>query len=103
MRGACILYGDNASNTSNEVVQARLTQYIDKDPGKFLKIWVDNKLRDTQVLINKALNKGVITRKGKRFLYNTEELGFSLDDATAFLERGENTQMKLGIQKQVEG
>lgn len=103
MRGALVLYGNNPSDTSNEVVQARLFEMIDKDPVKFRKIWVDNKHRDTQVLINKALNKGVITRRGKRFLYNTEELGFSIEDATAFLEKQENTQMKLGIQKQVEG
>ena len=64
MRKVLRLYGHNADKMSNEVVEQRLFEIVQGDPGSFLRRWVKNENRDTEALISRAISKNII-RKNK--------------------------------------
>lgn len=101
-RDCLMLYGQNYLTGSNEIVEARLFELMDESPTKFVRLWVDDKLKHTKVLIQKAVSKGVISRKGKSFFYGSIPLGSTVDEAAVELDKGENAQLKAGVKKGLE-
>lgn len=96
MRDALRLYGIN-SEDSNEVVEAKLNELIEADPKKFGDLWIHNKERKIQVLIEKAIGKNIIRRQKNRYSYGTTELGLGIESAIAFLNDVKNQDIKLAI------
>lgn len=97
MRKCLRLYGRKTTNITNEVIESNLSQDIEKDPDKFLNIWVNNKNRQTQFLIEEAISKNVIRRNKNIYYYGTDIIGHGMDDVIITLDDKKNQEMKMAI------
>ena len=61
MRKCLRLFGVKADRMSNELVESTLFGLVDKNPKKFFDVWVNNKSKETEFLLESAIAKGVIT------------------------------------------
>lgn len=102
IRKALRLYGVRAENTSSEQAENKLFEFVEDDPQKFLDIWVNNKDKETQFLVEEAIANNVIRRNKNAYMYGTEVIGRSLDDTIAFLNDKENQEIKRVIQNEIE-
>ena len=91
------LYGYKSEGVGIEQAEAKLYDLVEADPQKFLDVWVDNKNRETQFLIEAAISKNIIRKNKNAYMYGTEIIGHSLEDTIAFLEDKKNQDLKLVI------
>lgn len=103
MRKALRMYGINASNSDNEVVESSLFALVEDNPQKFLTVWVDNINRDTQYLIEEALSKNVLRKNKTTYYYGTDIIGHVIEEAIEYLNNPKNNDVKLAILAQLEG
>src|SRR4030042_1685358 len=101
MRKALRLYGTRADNLSSELVESRLFDLVDRDPAKFIEIWVDNSNRETDYLIQEAIAKNVIRKNKSEYKYGTDIIGHTLSDAILYLDSPENRDLKAIIINEV--
>lgn len=96
-----------SDTTKIEFLQAKMNEYIQADAKKFLKIIKDEYL-PTKVLIRRAINAGVITRRGN-FLYlrsdgkplcNDNE-DPTLEVAAKYLNQPKHQSIKLAIEAEL--
>jgi hypothetical protein len=97
IRKALRLYGDNATNVSDAVAEDRLYARVEQNPENFFRIWIDNKNRATEYLIKEAVSKSVIRKQKNSFYFGTTLLGVTLEDAIAFIDNKENSDIKAAI------
>lgn len=91
------LYGHRSDNLTSELVEQKLFDIVEKDPEKFLEIWVNNKRRETQYLIQEAIGKNVLRRNKSEYKYGTDTIGYTLEDAIDFLDAAEHRDIKAII------
>jgi len=96
------LYGYKSDTVSIGQAEAKLFDLVETDPEKFLTIWVDNKYRETQFMIEAAIAKNIIRKNKSAYMYGTEIIGHSLDDTIIFLEDKKNQDLKLVISNEIE-
>lgn len=102
MRKCLRLYGTKTYNISNELVESSLFDLIEQDPDKYFLIWVNNKVRDLQYIIEAAISKNVIRKSKNIYYYGTDIIGRSLEDAIASLNDKKNQDIKLTILQEIE-
>ena len=102
MRKCLRLYGHKTDNISNELVESSLFDLIENNPDKFFLIWVNNKVRDTQYIIEAAISKNVIRKSKNIYYYGTDIIGRSLEDAIASLNDKKNQDIKMTILQEIE-
>lgn len=101
MRKCLRLYGFRADTMSNELVEAKLTENIDKDPAKFIRIWVENPNKEMNFLIEEALSKNIIRKNRATYYFGTDVIGNGLEDVIAFLNDKKNQDIKLAITSEI--
>jgi hypothetical protein len=99
-RRALRLYGFNPDNISDEIVENRLLDYVEKDPNKYMSLWVNNKTRETEYMIKQAVSKGMITKNKNIYSYNDTSWS-SLQDAIDYFDDPLYTEVKLAILKNI--
>ena len=97
MRKCLRLFGINGERMSNELVESTLFNLVDKQPKKFFDLWVNNKSKDTQFILEEAIAIGVIRKQKTQYYYGTEMIPDSLSDAVAYLDNKKNQDLKLAI------
>lgn len=102
MRKALRLYGYKSDAMSNEVVESKLFELVEKDPNKFFLIWVNNKTKNTQFIIEAAIAKNVMRKSRNVYYYGTDIIGNSLEDAIGYLDDKKNQDLKLVIIQETE-
>lgn len=102
MRKCLRLFGINGERMSNELVESTLFGLIDKQPKKFFDLWVDNKSKDTQFILEEAIAKGVIRKEKTQYYYGTDLFADSLNEAIAYLDAKKNQDLKLSVINQME-
>lgn len=102
MRKCLRLYGRKTDNISNELVESSLFELIENDPEKYFLIWVNNKVRDTQYIIEAAISKNVIRKSKNVYYYGTDVIGRSLEDAIASLKDKKNQEILLTIMQEID-
>lgn len=102
MRKCLRLYGEKSDTYSNELVESRLFNSVEKDPEKFLRTWVNNKTKDTQYIIETAVSKNIIRKSRTNYMYGTDLIGNSLEDAIAYLDDKKNQDIRLTIMSEIE-
>lgn len=102
MRKCLRLYGRKTDNISNELVESSLFELIENNPEKFFLIWVNNKVRDTQYIIETAISKNIIRKSKNIYYYGTDIIGRSLEDAISNLDDKKNQDIKLTILQEIE-
>jgi len=97
------LYGQNASNMGNEQAENVLYDIIDGNPSKFLEIWVDNKHREIDYLIETAVSKNILRKTKNVYRYGSDIIGHSLEDTVNYLLNPKNQDLKLVIMNEISG
>lgn len=97
MRKCLRLFGMSSDRMSNELVESTLFNLVDKQPDKFFNLWVDNKSKDTQFILESAIAKGVIRKNKTQYFYGTDMIADSLPDAIAYLDNKKNQDLRLAI------
>ena len=97
MRKCLRLFGVNAERMSNELVENTLFKMVDKNPNRFFDKWVNNNVKDTEILIEEAIAKGVIRRDRTQYFYGTEMFATSMEEAVAYLDNKKNQDLKIAI------
>ena len=101
-RQALRLLGFNYDDSNDEIVDAKISEIADSAPQKLKRVWMDNKQRATEVLVSKAISARVIGRKGKTYFYETTPLGTDVPECAQFLDKGENSELRSGVERAVE-
>jgi hypothetical protein len=97
MRKCLRLFGIKADTMSNELVEARLTENIERDPAKFIRIWVENPNKEINFIIEEALSKNIIRKNRSAYYFGTDLIGNGLEDVIAYLKDKKNQDLYLSI------
>ncbi len=102
MRKALRIYGFKADTMSNELIENKLFEIVEKDPESFFSKWVNNKTKATEYLIQAAIAKNIMRKSRNVYYYGTEIIGNSLDDTIAYLDNKNNQDLKMAITNELE-
>ena len=102
MRKCLRLFGYKSDNLSNEIVESKLFEIIEKEPKRFITKWVDNDTRETESIIEQAIAKNIIRKNRTMYMYGTETIGNGLQDAIEYIDSKENSDIKLSIINEIE-
>ncbi|MFA5616821.1 MAG: hypothetical protein WDK95_08185 [Syntrophorhabdaceae bacterium] len=102
MRKALRILGQNSNNVGDEQIEARLNEYVESSPAKFIEKWVENPHRNTEFLIKEAIANNVIRRNKNVYKYGSDTIGHSLEDTIDYLDNPENQEVKTTILNEVE-
>lgn len=97
MRKCLRLFGIKADTMSNELVEARLTENIERDSAKFIRIWVENPNKEINFIIEEALSKNIIRKNRSAYYFGTDLIGNGLEDVIAYLKDKKNQDLYLSI------
>ena len=101
MRQFLRISGIKSDTMSNELVEAKSAELIEKNPQKFIDLWVNNTNKDVQYIIEEAISKGVLKKNRTTYYYGTDIIGNSIDDAISYLKEKKNQDIKLAIMSQI--
>lgn len=102
MRKCLRLFGMKSDTMTNELVEAKLYEQVEANPEKFFSKWVNNKTKATEFLIETAIAKNIIRKNKNAYLYGTDIIGTSLDDAVSYLDDKKNQDLKITITNEIE-
>lgn len=101
MRKCLRLFGTKADTLSNEVVEARLNEFIEKDPAKFIRVWVENPNKEINFIIEEALGKNIIRKNRTSYYFGTDLIGNGIEDVIAYLKDKKNQEIYLTIVNEI--
>ena len=101
MRKCLRLFGIKSDTLSNEMVEAKLAESIEKDPAKFIRIWVENPNKEINFIIEEALAKNIIRKNRATYYFGTDVIGNGLEDVIAYLNDKKNQDIKLSIMSEI--
>lgn len=102
MRKALRVLGQNSNNVGDEVVEARLNEFIENNPKKFIERWANNNNRNTEFLIKEAVASNVIRKNKNVYKYGSDVIGHTLQEAIDFLDNPEYQDIKTAILNETE-
>lgn len=102
MRKCLRLFGYKSDTMSSELVESKLFDFVEKDPESFFSKWVNNKNKDTEVIIQSAVAKNIMRKNKNAYYYGTDIIGTSLDDAISYLDNKANQDLKMTIMNELE-
>lgn len=98
-----ILLGQNVKGNSNNYIDLKLDEAIDKVGGEaFLNLLGRNSNRNTiQAFILEATDKGILTRTGTSYSYMDIHLGGDMEDTIDFFENKKNQPLRIQIMEKM--
>lgn len=101
MRKCLRIFGIKSDNLSNELVEAKLNEQIEKDPSKFIRLWIENPNKEMSFLIEEALSKNIIRKNRIAYYFGTDLIGNGKDDVIAYLNDKKNQDILLAIRNEI--
>lgn len=102
MRKALRIFGFKADTMSNELVENKLFEIVEKDPEAFFSKWVNNKTKNTEFIIHAAIAKNIMRKSRNVYYYGTEIIGNSLEDTIGYLDNKSNQDLRMAIMNEIE-
>ena len=102
MRKCLRLFGVKSDTLSNELVEAKLNENIEKDPDKFMRIWVENADKEYAFIVEEALSKNIIRKNRNTYYFGTDVIGNGIDDTIAYLKDKKNQDLLLAIKGELQ-
>lgn len=100
MRKCLRIFGIKSDNLSNELVEAKMNEQIDKDPSKFIRLWVENPNKEMNFLVESAISKNIIRKNRTAYYFGTDMIGNGLEDVIAYLSDKKNQDILLAIRNE---
>lgn len=92
------ILGIRSSSLSREVVEDRLSDYMEEYPNKFIAI-VEDPNRKHKTFVRKALDKGVLNLENGAVMFNEIVIGYDVDSAAAKLLSEESAKTLEAIKE----
>ena len=102
MRKCLRLFGVKSDTLSNEMIEAKLAEHIEKDPSKFIRIWVENPNKEINFIIEAALSKNILRKNRATYYFGTDVIGNGIEDVIAYLKDKKNQEVFLAIKSEIE-
>lgn len=102
MRKCLRLFGIKSDSLSNEMVEAKLAERIEKDPSQFIRLWVENPNKEMNFIIEEALAKNIIRKNRATYYFGTDVIGNGIEDVIAYLKNKQNQEILLAIKSEIE-
>ena len=102
MRKCLRVFGMKPDSMSNELVEAKLNEIVEKTPEKFMSRWVNNKDKEITFIIEEAIGKNIIRKNRTQYFFGTDLIGNGLDDVIAYLQDKKNQDIKLAIMGEIQ-
>lgn len=102
MRKCLRIFGFKSDTMSNELIESRLFEIVEKEPKRFLSKWVENKSRNTESLIESAISKNIIRKNRNVYYYGTDVVGRTMAEAIEFFEDKKNQDIIIAIKNEIE-
>lgn len=103
MRKCLRIFGVKSDTISNELVEAKISDIIEKTPSQFISKWISNPNKEIQFVIEEALSKNVLRKNRTQYIYGTDVIGNGLDEAIAYLKEKRNQDIKMAILNEIKG
>lgn len=100
MRKCLRILGSNAEEMSSEVIEQKLSDFVENNPEAFIEKWVNNSSKEMEFLIQEAVAKNVLRKNKNVYRYGTDIIGHTLEDVVAYLSKTENQDLKFAITKE---
>ena len=101
MRKCLRLYELRADDMSNELVEAKMSEQVEKDPARYLLKWVNNDEKELMFIIEEAVAKNIIRKNRTQYFYGTDMLGNGIDDVISYLKEKKNQDIKMTILQEI--
>lgn len=101
MRKCLRLFGLKSDSMSNELVESKMSELIEKDPLRFLSKWVNNDDKELNFMIEEAIAKNIIRKSRSQYYFGTDMIGNGLDDTIAYFKEKKNQDIKLSILQEI--
>lgn len=101
MRKCLRLFGFKSDTMSNELVEAKINEILEKEPDRFMARWVNNVNKEINFVIEEAISKNIIRRNRSQYYFGTDNIGNGLDDVIAYLNDKKNQDIKLAILSEI--
>ena len=101
MRKCLRLYGLRADDMSNELVEAKMSEQVERDPARYLLKWVNNDEKELMFIIEEAVAKNIIRKNRTQYFYGTDMLGNGIDDVISYLKEKKNQDIKMTILQEI--
>jgi|LSQA01.1.fsa_nt_gi hypothetical protein len=102
MRRALRVLGIYTQGMSNDLVEARIHDTIDKNVDKFITMWINNKNRDQADILASATELNIIRKNRNNYYYGTDLIGTSLDETIAWFKVPGNQEIVQAIKSEIE-
>ena len=86
---------------SNELVEAKMSEQVEKDPARYLLKWVNNDEKELMFIIEEAVAKNIIRKNRTQYFYGTDMLGNGIDDVISYLKEKKNQDIKMTILQEI--
>ena len=101
MRKCLRLFGVKSDTLSNEMVEAKLTEYIEKNPSRYISVWVENPNKEINFVIEEALSKNILRKNRSAYYFGTDMIGNGIEDVIAYLKDKKNQDIYLSIMSEI--
>lgn len=101
MRKCLRLYGIKSDTMSNELIEAKMSEQIEKSPKNFIMKWVENPNKEINFVIEEAVSKNIIRKNRSNYYFGTDLIGNGLEDVIAYLKDKKNNDIKMAILNEI--
>lgn len=91
----------NMDTVSNEVVDARLYEFMEADPAKFIS-QAEDKKRDLKVLLKDLVSSDILRKNKTSYYYGQDFLGHDEESTIEYIEHPDHQGLKIDLMKQLE-
>lgn len=96
-RKALRILGFKVESISDEIIDAKMFEIVEKDPERFFDKWVNNSTKEIEYMIETAISKNVMRRSKNLYYYGTDVIGHSFEDTVGFFLDTKNSDIKMAI------
>jgi hypothetical protein len=97
MRKCLRLFGQNAENSSSELVENAMFKIVEANPEVFLEKWVSNTNREIEVVLEQAISRNIIRRNKNIYKFGSDVIGYSMQETIDFLNNPKNQDIKAAV------
>jgi hypothetical protein len=101
MRKCLRLFGFQSDDMNSDIVEQRLTDFVESEPNKFIEKWIENETKEIEYIIEEAISKNIIRKSKNIYRYGTDIIGHGLDQTIEFLESPTNSDIRTTIVNEI--
>lgn len=91
----------NTESTSSEIVEAKLFEFMDKDPESFLLRVKDKKL-DEKIFLKDLVAARILRKNKTSYYYGEDFIGHDEESTISYLDDLKNQDLKIDLKQQLE-